>query len=97
MFLTLQSSISIKDLFRLDGKKAIVTGSGGGIGGAIAEGLAEFNVDTALFDVNFESITRLKKKIEDEFSIKALAFPVDVCDSEQVKIAVKKSSTSSDE
>ncbi|RLI00460.1 short-chain dehydrogenase [Candidatus Bathyarchaeota archaeon] len=90
MFLTLQSSISIKDLFRLDGKKAIVTGSGGGIGGAIAEGLAEFNVDTALFDVNFESITRLKKKIEDEFSIKALAFPVDVCDSEQVKIAVKR-------
>ena len=87
-FLTSQGSI--KNLFRLDGKKAIVTGSGGGIGGAIAEALAEFNVDTALFDVNLESITRLKKKLEEDFSIKALAIHVDVCDSKQVKEEVKR-------
>jgi len=90
IFLSSQDSISIQELFKLDGKKAIVTGSGGGIGSAIAKGLAEFNVDVALFDVNLESITRLKKELEETFSIKALAILVDVCDLEQVKRAVKR-------
>jgi NAD(P)-dependent dehydrogenase (short-subunit alcohol dehydrogenase family) len=82
-------SSSIKDLFRLEGMKAIVTGSGGGIGGAISEGLAEFGVDTALFDINPESIGELKHRLEAEFGVKALAVPVDVCSLEQVKEAVK--------
>jgi len=86
----LQDSCSIKRLFNLDGKKAIVTGSGGGIGSAIAEGLAEFGVDTALFDINPESIAELKRKIEENFSVRTLAIPVDVCISEQVKEAVKR-------
>ena len=86
----MQGSGSIKQLFNLDGRKAIVTGSGGGIGGAIAEGLAEFGVDTALFDINSESITELKRKIEESFSVKALAIPVDVCSLEQVERAVKR-------
>jgi len=90
MFLRLQNSNSIKKLFRLDGKKAIITGSGGGIGGAIAKGLAEFNVDLALFDVNLEKIVKLKESLEERFLIKALAVPVDVCISEQVKRAVRR-------
>jgi len=77
-------------MFELDGKKAIITGSGGGIGSAIAEGLAECGVDIALFDINPESISKLKMKLEENFSIKALAIPVDVCISEQIKRAVKK-------
>jgi len=88
MFLTLHRSNLIK-LFDLDGKRAIITGGGGGIGGAIAKGLAEFNVDIALFDINFESIANLKKILEERFSVKALAIPVDVCVSEQVKRAVE--------
>jgi len=35
----------------LDGRKAVITGSGGGIGSAIASGLAEFGVDIALVDL----------------------------------------------
>jgi len=85
-----QDLVSIKNLFKLDGKKAIVTGSGGGIGSAIAEGLAEFGADIALFDLNSESIKKKKKKLEENFSIKAIAIPVDVCISEQVKKAIKR-------
>jgi len=88
--IALQDSDSIKQLFNLDGRKAIVTGSGGGIGGAIAEGFAEFGVDVALFDINSESISELKRKLEEEFQIRALAVPVDVCSSEQVNRAVKR-------
>jgi len=83
-------NLSIQNLFRLEGKKAIVTGSGGGIGGAIAKGMAEFGVDIALFDINLENITNLKRNLEENFSIKTLAIPVDVCRSEQVKKAVKR-------
>lgn len=81
---------SIKKLFRLEGRKAIVTGGGGGIGSAISEGLAEFGVDTALFDINAESIRELRGRLEENFSIRALAVPVDVCSLEQVEEAVKK-------
>jgi len=81
---------SIKQLFNLNGKKAIITGSGGGIGGAIAEGLAEFGVDTALFDINLENITRLKREIEKKFSVRSLAIQVDVRVSEQIEAAVKR-------
>jgi len=37
-----------------------------------------------------QSITELKRKIEENFSVKALAIPVDVCSSEQVERAVKR-------
>ena len=68
----------------LKGKKAIITGAGGGIGSAIAYGFAEFGVDVALLDLKVEEIEDLKKFLEEKFSIKALAIPIDVCDHEQV-------------
>jgi len=75
---------SVKELFLLDGKKAIITGGGGGIGSAIAYGLAEFGADTALLDVNAESIMNLKGELEKRFRVKVLAMPVDITDSRQV-------------
>ena len=72
----------------MKGKKAIITGAGGGIGSAIAYGFAEFGVDVALLDLKVEEIEGLKKFLEEKFSIKALAIPIDVCDHEQVEEAV---------
>ena len=40
--------MTILDLFKLEGKKAVVTGGGGGIGRGIALGLAEAGCDVAL-------------------------------------------------
>jgi NAD(P)-dependent dehydrogenase (short-subunit alcohol dehydrogenase family) len=39
------------DWFRLDGQSAFVTGAGGGIGSAIAVGLAQAGADVACFDL----------------------------------------------
>jgi len=79
---------SVKNLFLLDGKKAIVTGSGGGIGSAVAYGLAEFGVDVALLDINAQSLERVKKELEERFPVNVLAVPVDVRSSEEVEKAV---------
>jgi len=79
---------SIKEMFTLNGQKAIVTGAGGGIGGAIAYGFAEFGADVALFDLDFEKINELKEFLERRFPVKVLAVQVDVCDRSQVEGAV---------
>lgn len=79
---------SIKKMFKLDGKKAIVTGAGGGIGNAIAYGLAEFGADVALLDLKAESIESIKRDLEKRFPVKVLTVPMDVCDVRQVKDAV---------
>jgi NAD(P)-dependent dehydrogenase (short-subunit alcohol dehydrogenase family) len=74
---------------RLQGKVAIVTGGGRGIGQAIVRCLAEEGADVAVFDVNEENA----KKVADEigaFGRKSLALATDVTDRENVIQAVKK-------
>jgi len=53
----------VLELFRLDGKVAIVTGSARGLGQAIAQGLAEAGADIALVDVLplEESVKKIKE------------------------------------
>lgn len=78
----------VRDMFMLNGKKAIITGAGGGIGGAIAYGLAEFGADVALLDLNVKGIEDLKGTLEESFQVKVLAIPADVCDRKQVEGAI---------
>jgi NAD(P)-dependent dehydrogenase (short-subunit alcohol dehydrogenase family) len=47
--------MGILDRFRLDGKKALVTGAGRGIGQALALALAEAGADVAVIDLNAET------------------------------------------
>ena len=81
---------SVKDLFKLDGKKAIVTGAGSGIGRSIALGLAEYGVDIALFGRTSEKLMNVQKEIEEKFSVKTLAVNMDVSDLKQVEESVNK-------
>lgn len=75
--------------FRLDNKKAIVTGAGRGIGRALAIGLAESGADVAL-------LSRTKDDLEQTASIirgfgrEALVFPTDVTKREEIQINLRK-------
>lgn len=53
--------LSIK---RCEGKKALITGGGSGIGRAIALALAREGANVALLDVNIEKASEVAKEIE---------------------------------
>ena len=50
----------LSSLFSLEGKAAVVTGAGGGIGGAIAVGLAKAGARVALCDINAQALEKVK-------------------------------------
>lgn len=53
-----------RDLFDLTGKVALVTGAGGGLGAAIAEGYAEYGAAVALIDLDVEAARAVTARIE---------------------------------
>jgi NAD(P)-dependent dehydrogenase (short-subunit alcohol dehydrogenase family) len=69
--------MSVLDLFRLDGKVAIVTGASSGLGVAFAEGLAEAGADVAICARRVERLEETKRRVE-ELGRRCLALPADV-------------------
>ena len=69
--------MSVLDLFRLDGKVAIVTGASSGLGVAFAEGLAEAGADVAICARRVERLEETKRRVE-ELGRRCLAVPADV-------------------
>ena len=67
--------MNILNRFKLDGKKALVTGAGSGIGEACSIALAEAGADVAVIDINLESARKVADKIKktgrDSIAIKA--------------------------
>jgi NAD(P)-dependent dehydrogenase (short-subunit alcohol dehydrogenase family) len=79
---------SIRKLFHFEGKKAIITGAGGGIGSHIANGFAEFGIDTALLDLNLKEVAKEKQALDSKFKIKVIAMQVNVCNAQKVNLIV---------
>ncbi|MBW7453153.1 SDR family NAD(P)-dependent oxidoreductase [Paenibacillus sepulcri] len=75
--------------FQLEGKKAIVTGAGRGIGRALAVGLAEAGADVALIARTPEDLKRTAKIIE-SLGRRALTLPVDLKDQSGLREAVRE-------
>jgi NAD(P)-dependent dehydrogenase (short-subunit alcohol dehydrogenase family) len=73
----------LKALFDLTGKVALVTGGHGGIGKAIALGLADFGADVVVASRNLQALQGVAKEIEAK-GRKSLAVRVDVVDEKQV-------------
>ena len=57
---------NVKNLLSLEGKAALVTGGGGGLGGAMALAMAQAGADIVLFDLSAESMKKCASLIENE-------------------------------
>ena len=74
----------LKDLFRVDGKVALVTGGAGGIGEALSLGLSEYGATVVVASRNEEALKKTAKNIHSKTGGKTLAVPVDVVDEASV-------------
>ena len=77
------------DLFRLDGKVAVVVGGGGGIGKALALGLARYGANVALCSRNLEKLQGVADELSADPEVKnpVKAFQMDATDEASVKAA----------
>lgn len=66
-----------KNIFNLKGKRAVVIGGGGGIGGAIAEGFAAAGVQVAIVGRNMEKLQKQSAKIKESTGGSVKCFAAD--------------------
>ena len=75
----------MKDIFKLDGKIAIVTGGAGGIGEALALGLGIHGATVVVSSRNQEAIDKVAQKITEETGNEAIAIASDVTDDKSIQ------------
>ena len=75
----------MKDMFRLDGKVAIVTGGAGGIGEALALGLGYQGATVVVSSRNQQAIDTVAEQISAETGSEAIALAADVTDEGSIK------------
>jgi NAD(P)-dependent dehydrogenase (short-subunit alcohol dehydrogenase family) len=83
------SQDGILDLFRLDGKVAIVTGASSGLGVAFAEGLAEAGADVAICARRVERLEDTRARVEAQ-GRRCVAVEADVSKPEDCKRVVER-------
>jgi NAD(P)-dependent dehydrogenase (short-subunit alcohol dehydrogenase family) len=79
----------VEDIFRLDGKVALVTGGAGGIGRSLALGLSAYGARVVVSSRNHEAICKAAEDIHAETKNETLAIPADVTDEQSVENLVK--------
>lgn len=73
------------DLFDLSGKRAVVVGGAGGIGQAIAQGLAEAGADVSIASRKEDSLRRAQSEIKAATGIDIAYYTVDASDEASVQ------------
>jgi 2-deoxy-D-gluconate 3-dehydrogenase len=80
--------MNIRNIFDLRGRVALITGSGSGLGKAIAKGMADVGAKVALIDINVDMVNAVLKEIMSDGG-EGIALSADVTKSEEVKSAVE--------
>jgi len=78
--------MTVSGLFDIQGKKAVVTGAGRGIGRVLALALAESGCDISILEINMDNAEKVAAEIE-QAGRKALAIKTDVTRVTEVKEA----------
>jgi NAD(P)-dependent dehydrogenase (short-subunit alcohol dehydrogenase family) len=81
---------SVLDSFRLDGRRALVTGGAKGLGRVIATALAEAGADIAIASRQLEDCRDAARELERSLGRRALALQADVTRSEDVSRLVRE-------
>ncbi|HVP93127.1 MAG TPA: SDR family oxidoreductase [Acidobacteriota bacterium] len=79
----------LSELASLKNKRALITGSGTGIGEAIANRFAEAGADIELVDVNEERLNKVREELE-QFRVEICIHKVDVSKKEQIDALWRK-------
>ncbi|MBP2643594.1 MAG: gno 1 [Firmicutes bacterium] len=80
----------MEDIFSLKGKNAVVIGGAGGIGQAIAKGLAFYGANVAIASRKMEGLTKAAQEIEAEVGKKIKVFQVDSADQASIQNLVSQ-------
>jgi hypothetical protein len=83
------ADVQTLSLFDLSGKKALVTGANGGIGGSMAQGLAEAGADIIIFQVPGEN-SDFHKKLASSTGRTTYVYDCDLADSASIRSTVQK-------
>lgn len=75
----------MKNAFDLTGKKAVVIGGGGGIGGAIAKGLAFYGAEVIITGRKMETLKKKAAEIESEIGKKVICVAADATSEDALK------------
>lgn len=77
----------------LAGKTAIISGAGGAIGGAIAEGLVRAGARVAIWDINGEGARARAESLKKVEGAEAIALTCDATDGDAVRAALRETQT----
>lgn len=78
-------SKSIKELFDLSGKVAIVTGGSGYLGEAMCEGLAEYGASLAIVSTNVDKNRILMNRLVKKFGVDACVGQIDIANPKSIE------------
>ncbi|MGN9846058.1 SDR family NAD(P)-dependent oxidoreductase [Nonomuraea sp. H19] len=84
------SSKSLPELVSLEGRRAVVTGGGRGLGKAIALRLAEAGADLLIGDIDEELAVTAAKQLAERHGVRAIGAAMDVTDAAAVAAAADR-------
>ena len=81
--------MKLYDLFKLNGKVALVTGGGRGIGKFIATGFAEAGADLILTSRKMKNLEATAQAISQEYGVKVVSIACDMAKEDQIEAMIR--------